>query len=87
MVQALALVFMAFTHQGIPSTENIADCINKMLAVLETHILRANPDCGLKTWKYPEVKRPSAKWLLLPSNSVQNLRGPRKFRRNGTMFP
>lgn len=40
----------------IPSTEEIADRINKMLAVLETNILWVNPDCGLKTRKYPEVE-------------------------------
>ncbi|GMJ11278.1 COBALAMIN-INDEPENDENT METHIONINE SYNTHASE, methionine synthesis 1 [Hibiscus trionum] len=40
----------------IPSTEEIADRINKMLAVLETNILWVNPDCGLKTRKYVEVK-------------------------------
>ncbi|KAM1635636.1 hypothetical protein ACFX13_013951 [Malus domestica] len=40
----------------IPSTDEIADRINKMLAVLETNILWVNPDCGLKTRKYTEVK-------------------------------
>ncbi|KAI7728701.1 hypothetical protein M8C21_019072, partial [Ambrosia artemisiifolia] len=40
----------------IPSTEEIHDRINKMLAVLETNILWVNPDCGLKTRKYTEVK-------------------------------
>ncbi|CAL0332946.1 unnamed protein product [Lupinus luteus] len=40
----------------IPSTEEIADRINKMLAVLEKNILWVNPDCGLKTRKYTEVK-------------------------------
>ncbi|WOL08920.1 5-methyltetrahydropteroyltriglutamate--homocysteine methyltransferase 2 [Canna indica] len=40
----------------IPSTEEIADRIRKMLAVLETNILWVNPDCGLKTRKYAEVK-------------------------------
>ncbi|GMJ03759.1 COBALAMIN-INDEPENDENT METHIONINE SYNTHASE, methionine synthesis 1 [Hibiscus trionum] len=40
----------------IPSTEEIADRINKMLAVLESNILWVNPDCGLKTRKYDEVK-------------------------------
>nr|BAP47510.1 methionine synthase [Gentiana triflora] len=40
----------------IPSTEEIADRINKMLAVLDTNILWVNPDCGLKTRKYTEVK-------------------------------
>ncbi|KAL5703583.1 5-methyltetrahydropteroyltriglutamate--homocysteine S-methyltransferase [Ranunculus cassubicifolius] len=40
----------------IPSTEEIADRVNKMLAVLETNILWVNPDCGLKTRKYAEVK-------------------------------
>lgn len=39
----------------IPSTEEIADRISKMLAVLETNILWVNPDCGLKTRKYTEV--------------------------------
>ncbi|EPS68005.1 methionine synthase [Genlisea aurea] len=40
----------------IPSTEEIADRVKKMLAVLETNILWVNPDCGLKTRKYGEVK-------------------------------
>lgn len=40
----------------IPPTEEIADRINKMLAVLESNILWVNPDCGLKTRKYTEVK-------------------------------
>ncbi|KAF8663151.1 hypothetical protein HU200_055752 [Digitaria exilis] len=40
----------------IPSTEEIADRINKMLAVLDTNVLWVNPDCGLKTRKYTEVK-------------------------------
>ncbi|KAL2322200.1 hypothetical protein Fmac_026579 [Flemingia macrophylla] len=40
----------------IPPTEEIADSINKMLAVLESNILWVNPDCGLKTRKYTEVK-------------------------------
>ncbi|EXB73286.1 5-methyltetrahydropteroyltriglutamate--homocysteine methyltransferase [Morus notabilis] len=40
----------------IPSREEIADRINKMLAVLESNILWVNPDCGLKTRKYSEVK-------------------------------
>eukprot|EP01018_Ginkgo_biloba_P014148 Gb_31572 [translate_table: standard] len=39
----------------IPDTEEIADRIRKMLAVLETNILWVNPDCGLKTRKYGEV--------------------------------
>ncbi|XP_015062321.1 5-methyltetrahydropteroyltriglutamate--homocysteine methyltransferase [Solanum pennellii] len=40
----------------IPSTEEIADRISKMLAVLDSNILWVNPDCGLKTRKYTEVK-------------------------------
>ncbi|KAF3507777.1 hypothetical protein F2Q69_00002961 [Brassica cretica] len=40
----------------IPSTDEIADRVNKMLAVLEQNILWVNPDCGLKTRKYTEVK-------------------------------
>ena len=39
----------------IPDTEEIADRIRKILAVLETNILWVNPDCGLKTRKYNEV--------------------------------
>ncbi|CAM0875589.1 unnamed protein product [Alopecurus aequalis] len=39
----------------IPTAEEIADRVNKMLAVLDTNILWVNPDCGLKTRKYTEV--------------------------------
>ncbi|XP_051152440.1 5-methyltetrahydropteroyltriglutamate--homocysteine methyltransferase [Andrographis paniculata] len=39
----------------IPSTEEIAERINKMLAVLEWNVVWVNPDCGLKTRKYAEV--------------------------------
>ncbi|XP_013630211.1 PREDICTED: 5-methyltetrahydropteroyltriglutamate--homocysteine methyltransferase 3, chloroplastic-like [Brassica oleracea var. oleracea] len=40
----------------IPSAEEIAERINKMLAVLDSKVLWVNPDCGLKTRKYSEVK-------------------------------
>ncbi|PIM99438.1 Methionine synthase II (cobalamin-independent) [Handroanthus impetiginosus] len=40
----------------IPTTEEITDRVNKMLAVLESNVLWVNPDCGLKTRKYSEVK-------------------------------
>lgn len=40
----------------IPDTEEIADRIRKMLDVLESKVLWVNPDCGLKTRKYGEVK-------------------------------
>ncbi|XP_068669777.1 5-methyltetrahydropteroyltriglutamate--homocysteine methyltransferase 2-like [Aristolochia californica] len=40
----------------IPSVEEIADRINKMLTVLERNVLWVNPDCGLKTRKYTEVQ-------------------------------
>ncbi|KAI3696813.1 hypothetical protein L6452_29379 [Arctium lappa] len=40
----------------IPSMEEIAERINKTLAVLNRNILWVNPDCGLKTRKYAEVK-------------------------------
>jgi len=40
----------------IPPNEEIADRINKMLAVLEKNILWVNPNYGLKTRKYTEVK-------------------------------
>nr|PNR58117.1 hypothetical protein PHYPA_005112 [Physcomitrium patens] len=39
----------------IPPTEEMADSARKMLAVLESKVLRINPDCGLKTRKYGEV--------------------------------
>ncbi|KAL9247078.1 hypothetical protein vseg_020547 [Gypsophila vaccaria] len=39
----------------IPPTDEIADRIRKMLAVLESNVLWVNPDCGLKTRKYGEV--------------------------------
>ncbi|KAL0647619.1 hypothetical protein Bca4012_045910 [Brassica carinata] len=47
----------------IPSSEEIADRVNKILAVLEQNILWANPDCGLKTRKYTEVK-PASKNMV-----------------------
>ncbi|EPS74353.1 methionine synthase [Genlisea aurea] len=40
----------------IPSKEEIADRVDKMLGVLGSNILWVNPDCGLKTRKYEEVK-------------------------------
>lgn len=40
----------------IPSTEELADRIKKMLAVLDNRVLWINPDCGLKTRKYSEVE-------------------------------
>ncbi|XP_010242374.1 PREDICTED: 5-methyltetrahydropteroyltriglutamate--homocysteine methyltransferase 2-like [Nelumbo nucifera] len=40
----------------IPTKEEIAERIKKMLAVLEMNVLWVNPDCGLKTRKYTEVK-------------------------------
>ena len=43
-------------HQERPSAEEIAEHINKMLAVLDSKVLWVNPDCGLKTRKYSEVK-------------------------------
>ena len=39
-----------------PPSEEIVNKINKMLAVLESNILWVNPDYGLKTRKYAEVK-------------------------------
>ncbi|KAH7416260.1 hypothetical protein KP509_14G083200 [Ceratopteris richardii] len=40
----------------IPDVEEIADRVRKMLDVLEMKVLWVNPDCGLKTRKYSEVK-------------------------------
>ncbi|KAK4492307.1 hypothetical protein RD792_003110 [Penstemon davidsonii] len=40
----------------IPSSLEICERINKMVSVLETNVLWINPDCGLKTRKYSEVK-------------------------------
>ncbi|KAL8125533.1 5-methyltetrahydropteroyltriglutamate--homocysteine methyltransferase-like [Apium graveolens] len=54
----------------IPSTEEIADRINKMLAVLETNILWVNPDCGLKTRKYAEVN-PALKAMVDAAKSLR----------------
>ncbi|XP_052175512.1 5-methyltetrahydropteroyltriglutamate--homocysteine methyltransferase-like isoform X1 [Diospyros lotus] len=41
---------------GIPSTEEMADRINKMLLVLGPSELWVNPGCGLETRKHTEVK-------------------------------
>lgn len=55
----------------IPSTEEIADRVNKMLAVLESNILWVNPDCGLKTRKYGEVK-PTLSNMVAAANLLRN---------------
>lgn len=39
----------------VPSTEEIGERINRMLAVLDSKIVWINPDCGLKTRKYSEM--------------------------------
>ncbi|OIW12269.1 hypothetical protein TanjilG_06058 [Lupinus angustifolius] len=55
----------------IPSTEEMAERINKMLAVLETNILWVNPDCGLKTRKYTEVK-PALENMVAATKVIRN---------------
>ncbi|XP_028797970.1 5-methyltetrahydropteroyltriglutamate--homocysteine methyltransferase [Neltuma alba] len=55
----------------IPPTEEIADRINKMLAVLEKNILWVNPDCGLKTRKYAEVK-PALTNMVAAAKLIRN---------------
>ncbi|XP_054818120.1 5-methyltetrahydropteroyltriglutamate--homocysteine methyltransferase [Prosopis cineraria] len=55
----------------IPPTEEIADRINKMLAVLEKNILWVNPDCGLKTRKYAEVK-PALTNMVVAAKVIRN---------------
>ncbi|KAI4308334.1 hypothetical protein L6164_031418 [Bauhinia variegata] len=55
----------------IPPTEEIADRINKMLAVLESNILWVNPDCGLKTRKYAEVK-PALTNMVAAAKVIRN---------------
>ncbi|XP_057445844.1 5-methyltetrahydropteroyltriglutamate--homocysteine methyltransferase 1 isoform X2 [Lotus japonicus] len=55
----------------IPPTEEIADRINKMLAVLETNILWVNPDCGLKTRKYTEVN-PALTNMVAATKLIRN---------------
>ncbi|XP_027357749.1 5-methyltetrahydropteroyltriglutamate--homocysteine methyltransferase-like [Abrus precatorius] len=55
----------------IPPTEEIADRINKMLAVLEKNILWVNPDCGLKTRKYPEVN-PALTNMVAATKVIRN---------------
>lgn len=61
----------------IPSTEEIADRINKMLAVLESHVLWVNPDCGLKTRKYAEVK-PALRNMVAAAKIVRGQLGSAK---------
>ncbi|CAE5966020.1 unnamed protein product [Arabidopsis arenosa] len=61
----------------IPSTEEIADRINKMLAVLEQNILWVNPDCGLKTRKYTEVK-PALKAMVDAAKLIRSQLGSAK---------
>jgi 5-methyltetrahydropteroyltriglutamate--homocysteine methyltransferase len=55
----------------IPSTDEIADRINKMLQVLETNILWVNPDCGLKTRKYAEVN-PALKNMVAAAKLIRS---------------
>ncbi|CAJ1947974.1 unnamed protein product [Sphenostylis stenocarpa] len=55
----------------IPPTEEIADRINKMLAVLERNILWVNPDCGLKTRKYNEVN-PALTNMIAATKLIRN---------------
>ncbi|KAJ1375896.1 UROD/MetE-like superfamily [Sesbania bispinosa] len=55
----------------IPPTEEIADRINKMLAVLEKNILWVNPDCGLKTRKYTEVN-PALTNMVAATKVIRN---------------
>ncbi|GAV79220.1 Meth_synt_2 domain-containing protein/Meth_synt_1 domain-containing protein [Cephalotus follicularis] len=55
----------------IPSLEEIADRINQMLAVLESKILWVNPDCGLKTRKYTEVK-PALSNMVAAAKHLRN---------------
>nr|AAK64167.1 putative methionine synthase [Arabidopsis thaliana] len=61
----------------IPSTDEIADRINKMLAVLEQNILWVNPDCGLKTRKYTEVK-PALKAMVDAAKLIRSQLGNAK---------
>ncbi|XP_019427239.1 PREDICTED: 5-methyltetrahydropteroyltriglutamate--homocysteine methyltransferase-like [Lupinus angustifolius] len=58
----------------IPSAEEMAERINKMLAVLETNILWVNPDCGLKTRKYTEVK-PALENMVAATKVIRNQLG------------
>ncbi|GAU27948.1 hypothetical protein TSUD_146630 [Trifolium subterraneum] len=55
----------------IPPTEEIADRVNKMLAVLEKNILWVNPDCGLKTRKYTEVN-PALTNMVEATKQIRN---------------
>nr|ALO20336.1 5-methyltetrahydropteroyltriglutamate--homocysteine methyltransferase [Momordica charantia] len=61
----------------IPSSEEIADRINKMLAVLEKNILWVNPDCGLKTRKYTEVN-PALKNMVAAAKLLRKELGSAK---------
>ncbi|KAL9228644.1 hypothetical protein vseg_004199 [Gypsophila vaccaria] len=55
----------------IPSTEEIVDRITKMLAVLESHVVWVNPDCGLKTRKYAEVN-PALRNMVAAAKAVRS---------------
>ncbi|KEH25580.1 putative 5-methyltetrahydropteroyltriglutamate--homocysteine S-methyltransferase [Medicago truncatula] len=55
----------------IPPTEEIAERINKMLAVLEKNVLWVNPDCGLKTRKYTEVN-PALTAMVEATKRIRN---------------
>ncbi|PIA27956.1 hypothetical protein AQUCO_07400061v1 [Aquilegia coerulea] len=61
----------------IPTSEEIADRINKMLAVLEKNVLWVNPDCGLKTRKYDEVK-PALTNMVAAAKLLRNQLGNEK---------
>lgn len=69
----------------IPSTEEIADRINKMLAVLETNILWVNPDCGLKTRKYIEVK-PALTNMVTAAKQLRKELASSKWASKGTFY-
>ena len=75
----------------IPSTEEIADRIRKMLAVLESNILWVNPDCGLKTRKYTEVKPALSNMVAAAKQLRQELasakwRGLWEFKQNKSLY-
>ena len=55
---------------GVPSVEDISDLLRKALAVLEPQQLWVNPDCGLKTRRWDEV-RPAIDAMVVAASRIR----------------
>ncbi|MEO7041940.1 MAG: 5-methyltetrahydropteroyltriglutamate--homocysteine S-methyltransferase [Gemmatimonadaceae bacterium] len=56
---------------GIPSVKNISALLRKALAVLEPQQLWVNPDCGLKTRRWEEV-RPAIDAMVVAASRIRH---------------